>query len=164
MNEPTEIKYSLDENGEPYFAATHKKAVQGMETVETNIEDLMNFKETVIGNTGWVDFEFIPEVVKNTMFGDDGFKCGLKEVRFGNVRIKSIRLNINNVPHNQQIAYIPTGFVTKNHYFSSSTDGNSLPIRVEMRTNGELKIYVHENDRSKLQKDLWVYQQFTWLE
>ncbi|WP_145353057.1 hypothetical protein [Staphylococcus cohnii] len=164
MNEPTEIKYSLDENGEPYFAATHKKAVQGMETVETNIEDLMNFKETVIGDTGWVDFEFIPEVDKNTRFGDDGFKCGLKEVRFGDVRIKSIRLNINNVPHNQQIAYIPTGFVTKNHYFNSSTDGNSLPIRVEMRTNGELKIYVHENDRSKLQKDVWVYQQFTWLE
>lgn len=164
MNEPTEIKYSLDENGEPYFAATHIQAVQGIETIETNIEDLMNFKETVIGDTGWVDFQFIPEVEKNTTFGDDGFKCGLKEVRFGDIRIKSIRLNINNVPHNQQIAYIPTGFITKNHYFNSSTDGNSLPIRVEMRTNGELKIYVHDNDRDKLQKDVWVYQQFTWLE
>ena len=60
----------------------------------------------------WVDFQFIPEVEKNTTFGDDGFKCGLKEVRFGDIRIKSIRLNINNVPHNQQIAYIPTGFIT----------------------------------------------------
>lgn len=32
MNEPTEIKYPLDENGEPYFAATHIKAVAGMDT------------------------------------------------------------------------------------------------------------------------------------
>ena len=30
MNEPTEIKYSLDESGEPYFAATHIQAVQGL--------------------------------------------------------------------------------------------------------------------------------------
>ena len=30
MNKPTEIKYSLDENGEPYFAATHIQAVQGL--------------------------------------------------------------------------------------------------------------------------------------
>ena len=99
MNEPTEIKYSLDENGEPYYAATHTQAVQGMETVETNIEDLMNFKETVIGDTGWVDFQFIPEVDKNTRFGEGDFKCGLKEVRFGDIRIKSIRLNIGNIPH-----------------------------------------------------------------
>ena len=30
MNKPTEIKYSLDESGEPYFAATHIQAVQGL--------------------------------------------------------------------------------------------------------------------------------------
>lgn len=31
MNEPTEIKYSLDENGEPYFAATHIKGLFGLD-------------------------------------------------------------------------------------------------------------------------------------
>lgn len=38
MNEPTEIKYSLDENGEPYYAATHIQAVQGLNFSED--EDL----------------------------------------------------------------------------------------------------------------------------
>jgi septal ring factor EnvC (AmiA/AmiB activator) len=31
MNEPTEIKYSLDETGEPYFAATHIKGLFGLD-------------------------------------------------------------------------------------------------------------------------------------
>lgn len=44
MNEPTEIKYSLDENGEPYYAATHIQAVQGLNFSED--EDL----STVIFN------------------------------------------------------------------------------------------------------------------
>lgn len=30
MNEPTEIKYPLDENGEPYFAAAHIKGLFGL--------------------------------------------------------------------------------------------------------------------------------------
>ena len=157
-------RYLKDNEGAEFFPITHIDAVQGKESMETSIEDLMNFKETVIGDTGWVDFQFIPEVNKNTKFGSNGFKCGLKEVRFGDIRIKSIRLNISNVPHNQQIALIPTGFVTKNIYFNSTTDGNSLPIRVQMETNGKLKIYVHGNDRDKPQRDVWVYQQFTWIE
>ena len=31
MNEPTEIKYPLDENGDPYFAATHADAISESE-------------------------------------------------------------------------------------------------------------------------------------
>lgn len=39
MNEPTEIKYSLDESGEPYFAGTHIKAVAGLDFADD--EDLI---------------------------------------------------------------------------------------------------------------------------
>ena len=31
MNEPTEIKYALDENGEPYYAAAHIKGLYGLD-------------------------------------------------------------------------------------------------------------------------------------
>ena len=155
-------RYLKDNDGDTFYPITHMDAVQGNENMEKSIEDLMNFKETVIGDTGWVDFEFIPEVDKNTRFGDDGFKCGLKEVRFGDIRIKSIRLNIGKVPHDKQIAYIPKGFITKNQYFNTATNGNVKPIRIAMETDGALKTYVNSDDRSR--SDLWVYQQFTWLE
>ncbi|MDK9870299.1 hypothetical protein [Staphylococcus equorum] len=40
MNEPTEIKYSLDESGEPYYAATHIQAVAGLDFADDG--DLMS--------------------------------------------------------------------------------------------------------------------------
>ncbi|MGO2834554.1 MAG: hypothetical protein ACTIBX_10665 [Staphylococcus saprophyticus] len=40
MNEPTEIKYSLDESEEPYYAATHIKAVAGLDFADDG--DLMS--------------------------------------------------------------------------------------------------------------------------
>src|SRR5699024_11805521 len=79
-------RYLKDNDGDTFYPVTHIDAVQGMESMETNIDDLMSFKETVIGNTGWVDFEFIPEIRKNNKQGNNGFKCGLKEVRFGDIR------------------------------------------------------------------------------
>lgn len=53
MNEPTEIKYPLDENGEPYFAATHIKGIQGLDTESsenpfTDINDKINQMNTLI--------------------------------------------------------------------------------------------------------------------
>ncbi len=46
MNEPTEIKYPLDENGEPYFAATHIKGVAGIDMENyTKQEDLSEFND-----------------------------------------------------------------------------------------------------------------------
>ena len=46
MNEPTEIKYPLDENGEPYFAGTHITAVAGIDMESyTKQEDLSEFND-----------------------------------------------------------------------------------------------------------------------
>lgn len=46
MNRPTEIKYPLDENGEPYFAATHVKAIQGLEEFD-NGDDISNLNALI---------------------------------------------------------------------------------------------------------------------
>ncbi|MDW4033545.1 hypothetical protein QI270_10975 [Staphylococcus saprophyticus] len=180
MNEPTEIKYSLDENGEPYYAATHTQAIQGIDLDElennvselqsdnnetnSNINELMNFRDTVIGDTGWVAFQLLPGIKKNTKGGNNSFNTGIREVRFGDIRIKSIRLNIENVPHNVQIAQMPLGFITVNQSFYATTDGNSLPIRVSVDKDGGISIYLNSDDKNKPQKDIWMYQQFTWLE
>ncbi|WP_145349672.1 hypothetical protein [Staphylococcus epidermidis] len=175
-----EIKYPLDENQEQYFAATHKDAVQGIDLDElensiaelqsdnnktnSSINELMEFRDTVIGDTGWVDFQLLPGIKKNTKGGDNSFNTGVREVRFGSIRIKSIRLNIENVPHNVQIAQIPLGFITVNQNFYATTDGNSSPIRVSADKAGGVSIYLNGDDKNKPQKNIWIYQQFTWLE
>lgn len=182
-----EIKYPLDENQEQYYAATHKSAVQGIDLddlensltslqkdvgtiqnnakkTDTNINELMNFKNTVIGDTGWVDIQFLPSIKKNTKGGESSFNTGIREIRFGNIRMKSIRLNAENIPHNVQIAQMPVGFITVNQNFYGTTDGNSAPIRVSVNKAGGISIYLNGDDKNKPQKDVWIYQQFTWLE
>lgn len=175
-----EIKYSLDENQEKYFAATHKDAVQGIDLddlessiaelqsdnnkTNSSINELMKFRDTVIGDTGWVDFQLLPGIKKNTKGGDNSFNTGIREVRFGSIRIKSICLNIENVPHNVQIAQMPLGFITVNQNFYATTDGNSSPIRVSADKAGGVSIYLNGDDKNKPQKDVWIYQQFTWIE
>lgn len=173
-----EIKYPLDENQEQYFAATHKDAVQGIDLDElknnvtnlqnnndkskSNIDELMKFKDTIIGDTGWVDIGILPSIDKNSRFGSDGFSCAIREMRVGNIRMKSIRLNLSKPPHNVQIAQLPIGFITKNQYFNAATNGNVHPIRIAMETDGKVKTYINKDNQDR--NDLWIYQQFTWIE
>lgn len=173
-----EIKYPLDENQEQYFAATHKEAVQGIDLdelesdikelqnnskkVDSDIKDLMNFKNTVIGDTGWVDIQLVSSVDKNSRFGNDGFSSAVREIRVGNIRMKSVRLNLSKVPHDVQIAQLPIGFITKNQYFNAVTNGSVYPIRIAMETDGKVRTYINKNDQDR--NDLWIYQQFTWIE
>ncbi|PNZ87009.1 hypothetical protein I6I28_09030 [Staphylococcus pettenkoferi] len=182
-----EIKYALDEGQEKYYAATHKSAVQGIDLddlensiaslqkdignvqnnskkVDSNIDELMKFKDTVVGDTGWVDVPFLPSIKKNTKGGANGFDTAIREIRFGTIHMKSIRLNIENVPHNIQIAQMPTGFITVNQNFYATTDGNSSPIRVSVNKSGGISVYLAGTDKNKPQKDIWLYQQFTWIE
>ncbi|AYU54687.1 hypothetical protein [Staphylococcus debuckii] len=173
-----EIKYPLDENQEQYFAATHKEAVQGIDLddlensitglqnnfnkTNSDINDLMNFKNTVIGDTGWVNIQMIPSVDNNSRFGNDGFSSAIREIRVGNIRMKSVRLNLSKVPHDVQIAQLPIGFITKNQYFNAVTNGNVYSIKIAMETDGKIRTYINKNDQSRT--DLWIYQQFTWIE
>lgn len=189
MNEPTEIKYSLDENGELYFAATHIDAVQGFDASEnqvdlTDINNKITQLETLVkeqdkalklhdltigdmvGDTGWIDID-VPPTMKNNA-NSSGFKCGIREVRAGNSLmphrfiVRSIRLNVSNITgDSMQIAQLPTGFVINNQSFMARQNGFRHPVTIECLNNGKVMAYVHPDDQSKTN---WVYQEFTWLE
>lgn len=52
MNEPTEIKYPLDEYGEPYFAATSVQAIRDIdaycdERMQPLIDEIEKLKEKI---------------------------------------------------------------------------------------------------------------------
>ena len=59
---------------------------------------------------------------------------------------------------------MPTGFITVNQNFYATTDGNSSPIRVSVNKSGGISVYLAGTDKNKPQKDIWLYQQFTWIE
>lgn len=189
MNEPTEIKYPLDENGDPYFAATHISGVQGIDKdgIDTNLteldEKIVKLKNLIeeqdkalkllnktlsdlVGDTGWIEYQVPPDMKNKAV--SSGFKCAIREVRAGNELIgkhfvvRSIRLNVSEITGaSMQIAQLPTDFITDNQSFIARQNGYRHPITIECLKNGKVMAFVHPDDQNKTN---WVYQEFTWLE
>ena len=193
MNEPTEFKYPLDEYGEPYFAGSHVNAIQGMESIKEDIENVNikadraernikivdennhnledSFKD-FIGVTNWTSYanNVAPGVQTNTAYSSDGFKCEVKEVRIGVtgltpiVRYKSITYNLRNFKLGEQVAQLPVGFMTKSHSFPAYGNGNMGAYRVEVTKSGAMTIFGGLNDKNLDTSSYWVYGQYTWIE
>ena len=193
MNEPTEFKYPLDEYGEPYFAGSHVNAIQGMESIKEDIENVNikadraernikivdennhnledSFKD-FIGVTNWTSYanNVAPGVQTNTAYSSDGFKCEIKEVRIGVtgltpiVRYKTITYNLRNFKLGEQVAQLPVGFMTKPHLFPAFGNGNMGAYRIEVTKSGAMTIFGGLNDKNLDTSSYWVYGQYTWIE
>ena len=193
MNEPTEFKYPLDEYGEPYFAGSHVNAIQGMESIKEDIENVNikadraeknikivdennhnledSFKD-FIGVTNWTSYanNVAPGVKTNTMYTSDGLKCELKEVRIGVegltpiVRYKTITYNLRNFKLGEQVAQLPSGFVNKDQAFPAFGHGNMGAYKIEVTKSGAMTIWAGLNDRNLDTDRYWVYGQHTWIE
>lgn len=193
MNEPTEFKYPLDEYGEPYFAGSHVNAIQGMESIKEDIENINikadraernikivdennhnledSFKD-FIGVTNWTSYanNVAPGVQTNTAYSSDGFKCEVKEVRIGVtgltpiVRYKTITYNLRNFKLGEQVAQLPVGFMTKPHSFPAYGNGNMGAYRIEVTKSGAMTIFGGLNDKNLSTSSYWVYGQYTWIE
>ena len=179
MSKPTEFKYPLDENGEPYFAGSHVNAIQGIEDItdkvnktESNTKNLEDAFKGLIGVTDWVSYanNVAPGVKTNTMYTSDGLKCELKEVRIGVtgltpiVRYKTITYNLRNFKLGEQVAQLPNGFMNKSHAFPAFGNGNMGAYRIEVTKSGAMTIFGGLNDKSLPTSSYWVYGQYTWIE
>ena len=193
MNEPTEFKYPLDEYGEPYFAGSHVNAIQGMESIKEDIENVNikadraeknikivdennhnledSFKD-FIGVTNWTSYanNVAPGVQTNTAYSSDGFKCEVKEVRIGvagltpTVRYKTITYNLRNFKLGEQVAQLPNGFMNKSHTFPAFGNGNMGAYKIEVAKSGAMTIFGGLNDKNLPTSSYWVYGQYTWIE
>lgn len=193
MSKPTEFKYPLDENGEPYFAGSHVNAIEGMGDIKEDIETTKNKVDRAekninivdennknledafkgfIGVTDWISYanNVAPGVKTNTMYTSDGLKCELKEVRIGVagltpvIRYKTITYNLRNFKLGEQVAQLPSGFVNKDQSFPAFGHGNMGAYKIEVTKSGAMTIWAGLNDK-KLDTDrYWVYGQHTWIE
>ena len=193
MSKPTEFKYPLDENGEPYFAGSHVNAIEGMESIKEDIENVnikadraeRNIKiidesnhnledafKDFIGVTNWTSYanNVAPGVQTNVMYTSDGFKCEIKEVRIGVtgltpiVRYKTITYNLRNFKLGEQVAQLPNGFMNKSHAFPAFGNGNMGAYRIEVTKSGAMTIHGGLNDKNLSTSSYWVYGQYTWIE
>ena len=167
-----EIKQFQDEDGYPFYAKTHMDGIDGMEEYTEGLTQVAQILGDFIFDTGWQEYDTHIDVVKNNVYASDGFRCGIREVilnqsMFGNenqTRLKMIRVNLRDFVNGQQIAQLPTGFMSTTQTFYSRAGSGKQPIMVELRGDGKVNIYIDKADQSGKSSSNWIYAQFTWVE
>lgn len=183
MDEEVNHRYLKDKNGDIYFPITSAGAIVGtinedslgdlqqqvadlkttLGLMQTQINNVTKDVISLTGDTGWVDYT-VGNADKNTGISN-GFKCMIREVSVGfagskNFRIRTIRVNIGNVPHNTQVGQLPNGFIDETIRFIPSVSSGHTPPSVTIDPAGVMKVFFPEEDRDGKQ---WVYGQYTWL-
>ncbi|MEN3088247.1 MAG: hypothetical protein ABC378_00255 [Staphylococcus pseudoxylosus] len=156
MNEPTEFKYPLDENGEPYFAATHADII-------SNPEKLL---ERLIDYRGWTKFTPINGKA-NTEFkatGENGFDCSYRVIQVLDIKIKTVQLNLSKITNNMLIHNLPEGFAKESQSWLIRTAGTRNPATVSLRPNGRLTVVIQADDRNDWKDTDYIYGSYTWIE
>lgn len=130
---------------------------------QTTIDQFAQNFGNMIGDTGWIDYE-IGNATKNNGI-KSGFNCAIREVRVGllnvkKINIRTIRINIGDVPHNVQVAQLPIGFMDENRRFAAVNSSGKTPPYVSLSENGDVRVYFPSENRDGKQ---WVYGEHTWI-
>ena len=75
-----------------------------------------------------------------------------------------IRVNLRNFANGQQIAQLPTGFMSTTQSFYSRSGSGRQPILIEIRSSGAVNVYIDSVDQSGSNFSNWIYAQHTWIE
>lgn len=175
MSKNIEIKMASD-NGEQFYTRAHVDGLDGFEEyyqqqLDTS-NNLASFQADHIQDTGWLDYE-VGTGGKNTLYSDDGFKCGIRRIFYvyGNAKTgqkyitqKMIRVNIRNFANGQQVAQLPSGFMKYTQTFYSRSGTGRQPIMVEIRSSGAVNVYIDSSNQSGSNNNNWIYAQFEWTE
>lgn len=160
----TAINSKIDEINKTLESAntTIKSLQDTIKTQQTDIQSLNTGLFAMVDDSGWQDYQ-VANATKNGGFS--GFSCQIREVVVGLnqdrfMRLRTIRVNLGNVPHNVQVAQLPSGFIDKTiRFIASSSSGVPAPI-VSVDTSGVVKVFFDSSYRDGAQN---VYGQHTWL-
>ena len=172
MSKDVDVIQFRNSDGEYVYTKTHLDAIDGMEEYTEGLTQVAQLLGDYIFDTGWKEYDVHRDVEVNSLYSGDGFKCGIREIilnpnAFGNEkqpRIKMIRVNIRNFVHEQQIAQLPTGFMTSTQIFWVRGGNGYQPIMVEVRGDGKVNVRLMMEDYQKSASSNWIYAQFTWIE
>ena len=169
-----EIKQFQDEEGQPFYAKTHMDAIDGFEEYTEGLTQVAQLLGDYIFDTGWKEYDYNAGngVKINARYTNDGFKCGIREIvlnpnLFGNgnqIRIKMIRINVENFASSWQLFQLPTGFIGKSQRFQMTGNGNRKPYTLETLSDGKVMVFIHPDEQSNNNSSNWIYGQYTWIE
>lgn len=151
MGDEIEIKYSLDNNGERYFPATHAEAIVGVELQAKG--DWIAF--TPLSGTPNVAFKEA---------GENGINCAYRSINIMGLKINSVRINMSNITNGMIIQNLPSDFTKTSQSWLLRTPAWHMPVIISLRPNGKLALSMNDNDKTNWSQSDYVYGEFTWIE
>ena len=174
MSKDVDVIQFRNSDGEYVYTKTHLDAIDGMEEYTEGLTQVAQILGDFIYDTGWKTYDYNAGsgVKINTRYTTDGFSCGIREIvlnpsMFGNanqIRIKMIRINVENFASGWQLFQLPTGFIGKAQRFQMSGNGNRKPYIIEALSDGKVVAFVHPDESSSSNSSNWIYGQHTWIE
>ena len=115
-------------------------------------------------DTGWIPYSTINGVGKNVVYknsGDNGFDCGYRIIKDGNVTRKILRVNVNNLTQGVIFAELPNQFSKNTQTFLVRTPRDKNSAIVEIKADGKLIFQYYHNTTDWTERD-YIYGEFTW--
>lgn len=160
----TAINSKIDEINKTLESAntTIKSLQDTIKTQQTDIQTLNTGLFAMVDDSGWQDYP-VGNATKDNGF--NGFKCKIREVVVGLskdkfMRLRTIRVNMSNVPHNTQIAQLPAGFIDETVRFALTSNSGIPAPYVSVDTSGVMRAWFDTDHRDGKQN---IYGQHTWL-
>src|SRR5699024_10495267 len=115
-------------------------------------------------DTGWVPYNTINGVEKDTMFKngtDNGFDCAYRIIKQGDITTRKLRVNARNLTNGVTFAELPSAFAKNYQKFIVATPRNRNSGIIDITPTGELKFNYYYNTTEWTETD-YIYGEFTW--
>lgn len=119
-------------------------------------------------DTGWVPFTIINGGRTNPAYGygdsRNGYGCSYRAIKIGSMTQKFVRVNADNVAHNQYIAQLPANFAKSPQvgYIRAPLAHNGTSIIIE--NDGSVRLYISNEPEWTVSNDKYIYGTISWVE
>ncbi|WP_305809146.1 hypothetical protein [Staphylococcus epidermidis] len=139
-------------------------------TIHTNGADNYGWKELFIeqSDTGWIPFKIINGGRTNTAYdyggSRNGYGCSYRAITIGTMTQKFVRVNADNVVHNQYIAQLPANFAKSPQvgFIRAPLAHNGTSIIVE--NDGSVRLYIANEPEWEKSDSKYIYGTISWVE
>ncbi|MBF0793816.1 BppU family phage baseplate upper protein [Mammaliicoccus lentus] len=153
-------------NGKQPIKHVYQPYSQDKVIVRHYYNEWSNWKEisTNQSDTGWIPYNTINGVEKDTMFKNDtenGFDCAYRIIKQGDITTRKLRVNARNLTNGVVFAELPSQFAKNYQKFVVATPRNRTTGIVDVMPTGELKFNYYYNTSDWVDTD-YIYGEFTW--
>ena len=115
-------------------------------------------------DTGWIPYNTINGVEKNTVYKNDidnGFDCAYRIIKQGDITTRKLRVNARNLTQGMVFAELPNQFTKNTQTFLVRTPRNKNSAIVEVKADGKLIFQYYSNTTDWAETD-YIYGEVTW--